>query len=298
MSNSRQLTMRLVFASMLFTTIGAACADEVVGRIEILELQSNVFGNTRKLRVWLPYSDAENRDQEIRYPVLYLNDGQDIFDASESLYFSSEWMVDETITSMIAEGTIDPIIIVGIDNGGRRDRPREYLPYPDKYLTPPEPAPKGSLYASFLKSEVIPLIEARYPVRSDKAGRTLGGSSYGGLIALYVSTVEPGLFGQLLLESPSFYVDDNHVLRDVEQIGLRVDRVYLGAGTNEIGVESCGDHAGYIEVVRGILDLSHILVNQEFPVDKILVNIEPCANHSPAAWARRLLAALSFLYKE
>ena len=296
MDTSRLLPLCFIAASLLFPVSGNVWADEIVGQLDIFDLESKVFGNTRKIRVWLPYDDSESHDQDARYPVLYLNDGQDLFDVRESTYFATDWMVDETATAMISEGTIGPIIVVGIDHGGRSGRAREYLPYPDKYLTPPELEPRGALYASFLESDVIPLIEERYPVRSDKSGRALGGSSYGALVALHVAVTRPELFGQLLLESPSFYVDDNHVLRDVERIGLEVDRVYLGAGTNEIGVVSCGNDDGYLEVVKGALDLSHILVGQDFPVENILIYIQPCANHSPAAWAGRLPKALSFLY--
>lgn len=281
---------------MLLVMFASAYADEVVGRVEVHELKSNVFDNTRKIRVWLPYSGSGINGTEGHYPVLYLNDGQDVFDASESVYFSTEWMADETLTSMIADGTIEPIIVVGIDSGGRLSRSREYLPYPDEYLTPPEMSPSGSLYAQFLETEVIPLIEAQYPVRSDKTGRTLGGSSYGALVALYVAINKPELFGQLLLESPSLYVDDFHILHDIERNGLDVDRIYLGAGTNEIGVETCGAHTDYMQVAKGILDLAHTLINHELADDQILVNIQPCANHSPAAWARRLPAAFSFLF--
>ena len=281
---------------MLLAVPALGDASEVTGNLEILELESQIFGNTRKLRVWLPYDAPADGQNDVRYPVLYLNDGQDLFETGESIYFTSEWMIDETTARLVGDGTIGPIIVVGIDNGGRRQRAREYLHYPDEFLTPPEPEPAGTRYADFLESEVMPLIEGRYPVRSDKAGRTLGGSSYGGLIALHVAVTRPDLFGQLLLESPSFYVDDNHVLRDVRQHGLSVSRVYLGAGTNEIGEANCGENDSYIEVVRGVLDLSNILVAHNFPADQIAINIEPCGEHSPAAWARRFPAAAQFLY--
>jgi predicted alpha/beta superfamily hydrolase len=293
-----QSFVRPVLLGVLLALPALGDSSEITGNVEILDLESEIFGNTRKLRVWLPYDAATEAHSDVEYPVLYLNDGQDLFDAGESIYFSSEWMIDETAARLVADGTISPIVVVGIDNGGRQQRAREYLPYPDEFLTPPEPDPVGTRYADFLELEVMPLIEERYPVRSDKAGRTLGGSSYGGLIALHVAVTRPNLFGQLLLESPSLYVDDDHVLRDVRQQGLSVSRIYLGAGTNEIGTEQCGANDSYIEVVRGVLDLSNILVAQEFPADQIAINIEPCAEHSPAAWARRFPAAILFLYRD
>lgn len=290
----RLFNMRLGISCIFLVTLGPTCMGEVTGRLELHELASDVFGNTRTLRVWLPYDEPAGHDG--KYRVLYLNDGQDVFDASESLYFSTEWRVDETLTSMIADDTIEAIIVVGIDNGGRASRSREYLPWPDAYLSPPESSPSGSLYAEFLEAEVMPLIEARYPVRTDKAGRTLGGSSYGALIALHVALSRPELFGQLLLESPSLYVDDFHVLNDVEREGMQVERVYFGAGTNEGGGEGCGVGDDYLDVAKDVLELSHILINQGLTGNQIRVNIEPCANHSPAAWARRLPTALSFLF--
>ena len=94
----------LTVASTLLAAPGAADSDDVVGHLEVVELKSSVFGNTRKLRVWVPYGDLGSSNTEARFPVLYLNDGQDVFEANESLYFSSEWRVDETVSWMIADG--------------------------------------------------------------------------------------------------------------------------------------------------------------------------------------------------
>ena len=121
-----------------------------------------MFANVRILRVLVPpgYDAAENRAR--RYPVLYLNDGQNLFDATTSVLNPMEWRVDETVHSVVTAGWIRPMIVVGIDNAGRRGRFREYFPYVDEYLRPPEPDPQGKRYPSFLVDEVIPFIEARY----------------------------------------------------------------------------------------------------------------------------------------
>jgi predicted alpha/beta superfamily hydrolase len=224
-----------------------------------------------------------------------LNDGQDLFDSSTANYGSAEWQVDETLSRLMEEGEIPEMIAVGIDNGGRRGRMREYLPYPDEYLQPPEPDPVGSLYGEFLEAEVFPFVESRFRVRTDGAGRWLGGSSYGALIALHVAVSRPGILSRLLLESPSFYVDDDHVLRDAEEADLDLDRVYLGVGTNELGLDGCPEHPDNAAAVQGVQRLSQILLAGGMEAGQVRVNIEECAGHTQTAWARRFPAAVRFL---
>ena len=271
-------------------------ASDAQGELELLEIKSSVFGNTRKLRVWLPddYHSQDNKTR--RYPVLYLNDGQDLFDTATAILGTEEWRVDETVGSLILDGSIPMIIVVGIDNAGRAGRPNEYLPYPDEFLSPPEPSPRGDQYASFLESEVIPVIEEEFRVKKGSDSRTLGGSSYGALIALHVAVTRPNLFTSLLLESPSFYVDNDHVLRDAAAATLNLDKVYLGVGTNELAVDGCAEHPGNIEAVNGVRHLSEILLHSGMQPDQLHVVIERCAVHSQLAWARRLPIALRFLF--
>ena len=273
-----------------------ALSGNVQGHLSILDFESNIFGNTRKLRVWLPDEYFHEGNHSRHFPVLYLNDGQDLFDADIATLGSEEWQVDETVSLLIAEGSIEPVIVVGIDNAGRSGRPREYLPYPDKFLTPPEPSPSGKLFPSFLETEVIPFIESRYRVRAQREFRALGGSSYGALVALHVAITRPNLFGQLLLESPSFYVDDGHVLRDAAQSSLSLNRVYLGVGTNELALANCASHPGNELAVEGVRDLFRILIDAGIGNDQILENVESCAVHSASAWAKRLPVAMQFLY--
>src|SRR5579872_3208738 len=106
---------------------GVIRADGVTGDLRLYEFHSRVFHNTRFLRVWLPpgYDDPENAERH--YPVLYLNDGQNLFEAATS-FTGVEWQVDETADRLIREGIIAPMMIVGLDNGGK-DRIREYMPH-------------------------------------------------------------------------------------------------------------------------------------------------------------------------
>ncbi len=87
--------------------------------------------------------------------MLYLNDGQNLFDPCTSIFGDAEWRVDETVSALLEQGGIAPLIVVGIDNGGRRLRAKEYLPWKDETLQPPEEDPQGSLYPRFLLDEVV-----------------------------------------------------------------------------------------------------------------------------------------------
>ena len=266
------------------------------GRLEIVPLESQIFGNNRNLRIWLPdeYDDPGNSRKS--YPVLYLNDGQNLFDSATALLGTSEWRVDETMASLLGAGEVAPVIVVGIDNAGRRGRAREYLPYPDEFLEPPEPNPAGHLYGDFLAEEVIPLVEQRYRTLRGRGGRVLGGSSYGALVSLHVVVSRSDLFSGLLLESPSFYVDDAHILQDASAADLDIERIYVGVGTNELALEGCPDHAGNREPVNDVRRFAEILLAAGMGEDQILVRIEECAVHDEDAWARRLPDALRFLF--
>jgi predicted alpha/beta superfamily hydrolase len=260
-------------------------------RLEIVDLQSRVFDNSRKLRVWLPtgYDDPANRDH--LYPVLYLNDGQNLFDGATAA-FGSEWKADETATELQRTGRAQAVVIVGIDNAGRR-RAYEYLPYPDSSYSPPEPDPQGRRYADFLAAEVLPFVEGRYRVLRDQDGRALGGSSYGALITMYVAIARPELFSRLLLESPSFYVDGGHILRDTRAAKLSLDRVFLGIGTNELARPDCGAHPDNVEAVDNVREMERILDRAGL---RTSVVVEQCAVHNEGAWAGRFPAALEFLF--
>lgn len=266
------------------------------GRVEVVTLESHVFGNVRELRVWLPPGYDQPSNARRVYPVLYLNDGQNLFGTGTTDSGPRTWRVGETLTSLLAAGRIPPIIVVGIDNAGRRGRAHEYLPYPDEFLDPPEPDPQGGRYADFLAEDVMPLVEERFRAAPGREGRVLGGSSYGALASLYVAISRPELFSRLLLESPSFYVDGAYVLRDASAAELRLDRVYVGVGTNELALEGCPDTPENAEPVNDVMRFAGILRTAGLGENQILVRIDTCAVHNESAWAARLPAALEFLY--
>src|SRR5689334_11150358 len=171
----------LICALSLASAAAVAAPPAVVGDLRLRPFTSETFGNSRVLRVLLPpgYDLPVNRSR--RYPVLYLNDGQNLFDAGTSTFTDQEWRVDETVNELIAAGRIQPLIVVGIDHAGRRARFHEYFPYPDRFLEPPDPTPQGKRYPAFLADEVIPFVEHQYRADRVAAHRGLGGSSAGAL---------------------------------------------------------------------------------------------------------------------
>src|SRR5208282_2505179 len=205
-----------------------AAIPVATGNLWLHELSSRIFGNTRLVRVWLP-PDYDGWGAT-RYPVLYLNDGQNLFDPATA-FAGVHWQVGETAARLIAEQKIPSLIIVGIDN--TKNRAEEYIPYPSR--DPKVLGAKGKSYPDFLRREVMPLIEDRYSISKGPENTGLGGSSLGGLITLYTHLAAPGAFGRLLIESPSLFVAKRKILDESRRFRGWPARTYLATGTRETG---------------------------------------------------------------
>lgn len=266
--------------------------------LRLHEFSSRVFGNTRMLRILLPpgYDAPENAGR--RYPVLFLNDGQNLFDRSTATFGTGEWRVDETVSAMTHSRTVDPMIVVGIDNAGRRERFREYFPWPDEFLDPPMPDVRGRDYPQFLIDEVLPFVDSIYRISPRSSDRGIGGSSAGALAAMYAVVTRPGVFGRLLVESPSIYVDSARVLKLAGDVATWPDRIYLGAGTNERNSATCNPAAPALddEVAQAITAFEELLLRSGVSRGRIMKLVVPCARHAESAWAARLPRALAFLF--
>ena len=239
------------------------------------------------LRVWVPpgYDLPENSGQ--RYPVFYLNDGQNLFDQTTS-FTGIEWQVDETADRLIREGVIPPMIFVGIDNA-RLERLKEYLPY--RSVNPLVLRPQGNRYPKFLLEEVLPFIQQNYRVTKGAENTALGGSSLGGLIALYVALAAPGVFGRVLLESPSLWVANRQILREARSFKGWPEKIFLAVGTREAGREDKD-----WQTVENVRELERILRRAGMDDRRLLVEVAEGGTHSEAAWAARFPNALRFLF--
>jgi predicted alpha/beta superfamily hydrolase len=267
------------------SAVGAAAVPVPSGQIWLHELNSKIFGNTRLVRVWLP-PDYDGWGEK-RYPILYLNDGQNLFDPTTA-FAGVHWRVGETATRLIGEGKIRPLIIVGIDN--TKARLNEYIPYKSK--EPRVLNAKGKCYPDFLRREAMPLIEERYSVLKGPENTGLGGSSLGGLITLYTQLAAPGVFGRLLVESPSLFVAKGKILEECRRFRSWPERTYLGMGTRETGNDENDE-----TIVDGVRELEAILHVAGLSDQRLKVSIDEGAGHNESAWAARFPEALEFLYK-
>lgn len=262
-------------------------AESATGDLRLHEFHSRIFHNTRLLRVWLPpgYDDPQNSAR--RYPVFYLNDGQNLFESATS-FNGVEWRVDETADRLIREAVIPPLIVVGIDNTGK-DRVREFMPH--RSLQPMMLRAQGSRYPTFLIKEVMSFVARTYRTATGPVNTGLGGSSLGALISLYTAAVRPGVFGRLLLESPSLWAANRQIIKQSRTVRRWPERIFLATGTAEAG-RADRDRS----VVDDVRDLAGIMRRAGLDDRHLHLVIDEGATHHESAWARRFPEALTFLF--
>jgi predicted alpha/beta superfamily hydrolase len=261
--------------------------ESVTGDLRVHEFHSRLFRNTRMLRVWLPprYDAPENGNRH--YPVLYLNDGQNLFDRATA-FAGVEWQADETADRLIRQEVIPPLMVIGIDNA-QSDRIKEFLPY--RSFHPPVLRPLGKRYPSFLMDEVMPFVYERYRIARGPENTGLGGSSLGALISLYTVTERAGVFGRLLLESPSLFISNRRILKHSRRFRLWPEKVFLAIGSREAGREDKDK-----QVVEDVRELERSLRRAGLDESRLLVKIDEGAAHNEGEWAKRFPEALSFLF--
>jgi len=261
--------------------------DSVTGDLRLHDFQSRVFRNARLLRVWLPprYDAPENNARQ--YPVLYLNDGQNLFDRATA-FAGVEWQVDETADRLIRQEVISPLIVVGIDNA-QGDRIKEFLPY--RGFNPPVLRPQGKRYPDFLTCDVMPFVQQRYRIAIGPENTGLGGSSLGALISLYTVIERPAVFGRLLLESPSLFISHRRLLKYSRLVRQWPAKIFLAIGTREAGREDKDK-----QVVEDVRELERTLRRAGLDDHRLQVRIDEGATHNEAEWAKRFPEALSFLF--
>ena len=225
------------------------------------------------------YDESPDR----RYPVLYLHDGQNLFEGATAFVPGQDWHVNQTAGELITRGEIEPLIIVGIYNTGEH-RIDEYTPTRDRKH---RAGGDADLYGRMLTEEVKPFIDATYRTLPGQADTGLGGSSLGGLVTLYLGLSYPDVFGRLAVLSPSVWWDGRVILRIVRMTKPKPrQKIWLDIGTGE------GE-----KTVRDARALRTELVRAGWIEGDDLVYAEiPDAGHNEAAWADRVGPFLTFLF--
>jgi predicted alpha/beta superfamily hydrolase len=186
------------------------------------------LSNNRTLMLYLPPSYNENPLK--RFPVLYMHDGQNLFDAATSS-FGTEWQVDETINSAVAGGRMDEVIVVGVYNTANRIW--EYTPCCDATYG----GGGADVYERFLIDTVKPYIDHNFRTLPGKDNTAVMGSSLGGLLSFYLARRNPAVFSRAGCMSSSFWWNNQALTAQVEQSTAYVPvKLYLDAGTSSDGL--------------------------------------------------------------
>lgn len=164
--------------------------------------RSEFLSESRDLLLYVP--PGYDHDVNRRYPVLYLHDGQNLFEGATAFVPGQDWHVGETVQQLMLTEAIEPLIIVGIYNTGEH-RVNEYTPTWDRGQ---RAGGDAALYGRMLTGELKPFIDGTYRTLTDPANTGLGGSSLGGLATLYLGLRYPDVYGKLAVLSPSVWWDN------------------------------------------------------------------------------------------
>jgi predicted alpha/beta superfamily hydrolase len=275
-----------------YITCCAGDRHTVTGTLKVRQaVYSPQLDNQRDIYVYLPPAYAAEPAR--RFPVLYMHDGQNLFDAAIS--HSGEWGVDETLDQLAAEGIA--AIVVGVPNMGAK-RPDELSPFHN----PPESEGRGTDYMRFIVETVKPLVDGAFRTLPDREHTGIAGSSMGGLISLFGFVRFPAVFGLAGAFSPALWFGQRAIYDVVAQADFSPGRVYMDVGTSEgANMRACTEEALafstiYLNDVNRMRDL---LVDKGCtPGSDLQYVVAEGAIHNEADWALRLPDALRYLLAE
>ncbi len=257
----------------------------MLGHFDALpSFESKLLGDSRPILIWLPpsYSTEPGR----RYPVLYMHDGNNLFDA-RTAFGGVEWQVDETSETLIQQGLMEEIIVVGIYNSiARLD---EYTPTTCQH----HGGGRGREYLRFMVEELKPFINQRYRTITDPNKTGIMGSSLGGLISLWAGFEYPEEFGLIGSVSPSLWWDHRYMLKKyMPSKSPSGQKIWLDMGTRE-GM----NRKGVSTALQDTRDMDKLLTSLGFVQGKNLFYFEhQGAYHNEASWASRLHMPLLYFY--
>lgn len=249
---------------------------------KISSFESKFLGNRRDIWVYLPR--AYITEPARKFKVVYLMDGQNVFDESTS-FLGQEWRADESAYALEEAGLIEPVVIVAVSNGGLA-RADEYLPTRAVFQGN-EGGGKANEFAKFITRELMPAIQTEFRILTGPENTAVGGSSFGGIVAYHLAFSHPDRFGMAAIMSPSVWWDDRYVLRQVQsETGKPKLKLWLDMGTGEGR-----------DMVVDCQQFAQGFVSRGWTKGKDFVYYEdPRAEHNERAWASRLPLVLRFFF--
>lgn len=244
--------------------------------VSIIDESFNIpqLNRTRRVWVYLP-PDYDTNDKS--YPVLYMQDGQNLFDANTS--FLGEWEVDESLNEMFANGD-EGVIVIGIDNGGGY-RIDEYSPW----INAEYGGGEGDEYVNFIIETLKPYIDNNFRTKPDRLNTGIMGSSLGALISFYAAIEHQDIFSKAGIFSPSFWFSDE-VYTHVETTGKKYDmKIYLLGGEQESA-----------DLIQDMNNMVTTLHNAGFEDSEIKMVTHQDGQHSEWYWRREFPKGFSWLF--
>lgn len=266
----------VVLASRLLPATAAETAAKPPrhGTLQLVEkFKSPQLGNERTLRIYLPPSYGS--DTKRRYPVLYMHDGQNLFDAKTAAY-GTEWNIDEVADRLVRQGDMEEVIVVGIDN--TNDRIGEYTPCCDAK----HGGGKLNAYADFVAKTVKPWVDKQYRTKPGRAHTAIMGSSLGGIASLGIAQRYPKVFSMAGGFSSSFWWNNRDAVRNPpKRMPLKL---YIDAGTVYDGMEDSADFR------------QALLKNGYREGRDLLFVADEGGRHNELSWASRVHIALAWFF--
>lgn len=231
----------------------------------------------RYRRVWV-YLPRDYETSGKSYRVLYMHDGQNIFDVSTS--FAGEWEVDETLSGLEEQG-FESAIVVAVDNGGSY-RFDEYSPF----INPEYGGGEGDLYLDFLIETLMPRVDSTFRTLKGPENTGIMGSSLGGLISHYACFRNPEVFGKIGIFSPSYWFSEEYFTYTASRGKTGQSRIILLAGEGEE------------TIATGTQEMYDLLLEEGFTADQLRMEIVPDGEHSEWFWAREFKDAFMWLFNQ
>ena len=229
---------------------------------------------SHKVWIYLPLGYSKSKET---YPVIYMHDGQNLFDDKTS--YVGEWKVDEILNKMY-EKTKKGFIVVGIEHGGE-ERVNEYTPWPNNKYG----GGKGKAYVDFIVNTLKPYIDKSYRTKPEKEHTAIIGSSLGGLISFYAGLQYPEVFGKVGALSTSFWFSDEVFNFTKEQGNQKDQKLFLLVGGKEGG-----------SMDSDMYKIEKILIDSGFNKNNLISKLNKEAKHNEAFWSSEFEGVVKWLF--